>query len=84
MSGFDHLHLSAQGFLFDHHSGISYSMNTVGAFIMRLLIQGEEKDAVLERLARDYDVSRDRASQDLSEFMLLLRQHSLLQKDDNQ
>jgi hypothetical protein len=83
MSAFEHLHLSAQGFLFDHHSGISYSTNTVGAFILNHLIQGEDQETVLSQLKDLYDVDVDRVTHDLSEFMLLLKQHSLFSQGES-
>ncbi len=82
MSTMEHLHLSAQGFLFDHHSGISYSTNTVGAFILKQLIEGDDQDKVLSQLQDLYDVDADRARHDLAEFIMLLKQHTLLPQDE--
>lgn len=78
MSAHPHLQLSPQGFLFDHRTGTSYSTNRVGAFILDLVIQGETQDRILEQLVREYDVSQDRARQDMDEFLGLAGSFRLL------
>ncbi len=77
MSGAEHLHLSPQGFLFDHHSGISYTTNGVGAFILERWIAGRDRDRILGELRVAYEVTADRVSTDLDEFLALLRQYGL-------
>ncbi len=54
-------------------------LNSTGAFLMDLLTQGEKSrqellDAMLER----YDVSRERAEENLDSFLQTLRQGGLL------
>jgi hypothetical protein len=81
MARLDHLHLSPQGFLFDHHSGLSFSTNSTGAFVLDLLIQGLARQEILNRLVEDFDATPDQAAFDLDEFLALLRQHRVLPRE---
>jgi hypothetical protein len=78
MSPLSNLQLSPQGFLFDHSTGTSYTTNRVGVFILRRLMQGDSRVDILENLVAEYDVSRSRADQDLTEFAELMRNYRLL------
>lgn len=76
-----HLHLSPQGFLFDHHSGLSFSTNSTGAYILERLIQGDERQVILNSMAQHFDVSPDQAASDLDEFLASLRQNRILARE---
>ena len=81
MSAYPHLQLSPQGFLFDHRSGISYSTNRVGAFILQALMDAASRDDVLDQLVENFDVSRTRAAADLDEFLGLAGKYRLMGTD---
>jgi hypothetical protein len=78
MPALDHLHLSPQGFLFDHNSGLIYTVNGVGAFLLGRLIAGGEPRALTGELLEHYEVDETRAARDVDEFLDLLRRHNLL------
>jgi hypothetical protein len=78
MSAIAHLHLSPQGFLFDHHSGLSFSTNSTGAWILDRLIRGEAQQEILNSLVGAFEVSPDQAALDLEEFLGVLRQSRVL------
>jgi hypothetical protein len=81
MGALTHLHLSPQGFLFDHHSGLSFSTNSTGAWILDRLIQGESRQEVLNGLVETFEVGPDAAALDLEEFLGLLRQVRVLPRE---
>jgi hypothetical protein len=81
MGAMTHLHLSPQGFLFDHHSGLSFTTNSTGAWILDRLIQGAERQELLNGLVETFEVEPDTASLDLEEFLGLLRQARVLPRD---
>ncbi|MDP2360576.1 MAG: PqqD family protein [bacterium] len=76
-----HLHLNPQGFLFDHHSGLSFSTNGTGAFILDRLIQGRTRADILRALVESWEVAPDQAATDLDEFVQALRRHRVLPRD---
>ncbi|MFA7331544.1 MAG: PqqD family protein [Candidatus Delongbacteria bacterium] len=81
MATLNHLHLSPQGFLFDHHSGLSFSTNSTGAWILDRMIKGAAQQEILNGLVEDFDVSPDQAALDLEEFLTVLRQHRVLPRE---
>lgn len=81
MERLDHLHLSPQGFLFDHNTGVSYTTNGVGAFVLTRLIDGEDPAAIRTVLLDQYEVDAARVDQDLEDFVDLLRRHRLLPRE---
>lgn len=81
MEALTHLHLSPQGFLFDHHSGLSFTTNSTGAWILDRLIKGVERQELLNGLVETFEVEPDTASLDLEEFLGLLRQARVLPRD---
>jgi hypothetical protein len=82
MADYSHLQLSPQGFLFDHHTGTSYSMNSIAAFVLRLLLKGEQRDSIREAVCDTYEVAEERASLDVDEFIALLVNYRLAKEED--
>ena len=77
----EHLHLSPQGFLFDHHSGLSFTTNSTGAFILEQVILGGSRQEILNQVVEQFDVTPDQAAFDLDEFIVQLRQHRVLPRE---
>jgi hypothetical protein len=53
-------------------------LNDVSALIWKGLQEGKTKDAILEDLLSEFDVSREEAAGDLEHFLLELRRNDLL------
>lgn len=81
MGELSHLHLSPQGFLFDHHSGLSFSTNSTGAWILDRLIRGDSRQEILNGLVESFEVRPDQATLDLEEFIGALRQHRVIPRE---
>jgi hypothetical protein len=72
-SNLKHLALSDNGFLFDTISGHTYTLNKVGISILRELMAGSGRDAVIAALTERYDVTAEAASRDVDEFFIRLK-----------
>ncbi len=53
-------------------------LNDVSALIWKGLQEGKTKDAILENVLNEYDVSREEAAGDLEHFLLELGKNDLL------
>ena len=78
MKAQSHLQLSAEGFLFDHYSGASFTANRSGVRILEMLIRGESRDQILQKLRSVYEVDEERLVRDLDSFLARLESHRLL------
>ena len=65
------LNLSAEGrgFVFDHRTGDVYTLNQVGALVLRSLLDGCAPRSVAEKLAETYPISSDQALDDVRDFV---------------
>ena len=61
-----------------HFNGM-ISLNEVGACIWKGLSQGKEREALLEAVLEEFEVSREEADRDLEEFLDVLREKGLLE-----
>lgn len=62
------LTLSDTGFLFDHVSGLTYTVNDTGGFVLRKLTEGASAAEIVNALAEEFDVSESVAHKDLESF----------------
>lgn len=53
-------------------------LNDVSALIWKGIQEGKTKDAILENLLKEFDVSLEEAAGDLEQFLLELRKNDLL------
>lgn len=73
-----HLALSDDGFLFDPASGHTYTLNSVGTFILRKIIKKYSFDQIIAEVIAEYDVSEDIFSRDLEQFYHFLSEQGIL------
>ena len=73
------LAISPTGFVFDPHTGTTFSANETGVEILRALAAGLEREAIVARICARFEVEAAEAERDLSEFLLLLRHNELLE-----
>jgi PqqD family protein of HPr-rel-A system len=84
MSTIDHprirdLAISGTGFVFDPHTGSTFSANDTGVEILRALAEGLDREAIAARLSEEFEVDPSVVERDLGEFLLLLRRNELLE-----
>ncbi len=72
------LALSDNGFLFDPVSGNTYTLNPVGTFMLKKLIEGLEKSTIVEKLLEEFDASEQVASNDFDQFLQYLAEIDVL------
>ncbi|NOZ00830.1 MAG: PqqD family protein [Deltaproteobacteria bacterium] len=74
--------ISDSGFLFDPVTGLTFSVNPTGRFILERLRDGLAADGVVDALKDAFDVNdRDDLTRDLKEFVRLLREQGILSRD---
>lgn len=71
------LTLSKSGFLFDHSSGLTFSLNPTGQFIFHKVQDGEDADKILSGLLDEFDVEEVTARKDLDDFYRQLKEMGL-------
>lgn len=67
------LALSESGFVFDPVTGNSFTVNTTGLSILRLMQKTEEWQQVIEALLDEFEVEHHVAERDVIEFATSLR-----------
>ncbi|PCI44202.1 MAG: hypothetical protein COB41_05055 [Proteobacteria bacterium] len=67
------LALNDSGFVFDPESGRSFTSNAVGLYVLRFLQKHSNADGLLTAIESDFDVSRNDAERDVTEFAAQLR-----------
>lgn len=73
------LAMNDNGFIFDPSSGYSYSANELGIYILRLLHEGQSKEAIIEAIATEYEATTDNISSDMDHYFLMLESLDLLE-----
>ncbi len=76
------LAISESGFLFNPSSGESFTVNPVGAEIIELLKDGKNEEQILEALLKTYEIDSKTLQKDLLDFNDILKQHQLLEPDE--
>ena len=71
--------ISEEGFLFNPTTGDSFSTNGIGAEIVLLMKKHILLSEVVETMCNKYDVDKTLFERDLEEFMLQLKDYSILE-----
>ncbi|MCA9648833.1 MAG: HPr-rel-A system PqqD family peptide chaperone [Myxococcales bacterium] len=73
------LAISDTGFLFDPHTGSTFSINETGLAILQGLRRGDEREALLDDLRERFEVPPGTdLERDLDELLHLLRRNGLV------
>jgi len=75
------LAISDSGFVFDPYSGQTFSANATGLAILRGLVDGLGREALIARLAEEFEATDEDPDRDLDEFVSVLRQSGLVPHD---
>ena len=71
--------LTNSGFLFNHSTGLTYSLNATGLFIFQQLQDEQEVDQILQRLMEEFLVDEDTARKDLDDYLRQLQELGLVE-----
>jgi len=71
--------ISDEGFLFNPTTGDSFSTNGIGADIVLLMKKDVSLSEVVDTICSKYDVDKTLFERDLEEYMLQLKDYSILE-----
>ncbi len=74
--------LSDSGFLFNPSSGDSYSVNPIGIEIIKMMKEGRSNKDISKHILENYAVDEATVEKDYYDFLKMLEQHKLIQKDE--
>jgi len=72
------LAISEEGFIFDPVTGNSFTTNKTGLFIIQALKEGKKIENIVQMLVEKYEVSKEEAEKDVTDFVEQLRYHHLI------
>ena len=73
-----HLALSDNGFLFDSSSGHTFTLNSVGTFILKKLIEGFSRERIIAETIEMYETTENVLAKDLDQFFHYLSELGLI------
>jgi len=74
--------LSDSGFVFNPASGESYTVNPIGVEIIQFLKDGKSIAEVSEQILENYNTDLTTVDKDLNDFIVMLKQYSLIDNND--
>lgn len=74
--------VSDSGFLFNPGTGESFSLNPIGAEIIGLLKEDKSIEEVSKKLGKIYETDEVTIERDLYDFISMLKQHNLIEDDE--
>jgi len=73
------LAISDNGFIFDPTTGYSYNTNELGFLILKMLKDNHSKEAIIQNILDEYDISEDRLSLDFDHYIMQLTALNLIE-----
>jgi hypothetical protein len=64
--------------LINLESGFYYSLNEIGCFIFKRILKNKNPCEILEEIKHSFDVSEEKADQDLGEFLDTLTRENIV------
>jgi hypothetical protein len=74
------LAVSDSGFLFMPSTGETFTLNSLGREIFRMIQTGKDFDEVLEFISAEYDIDRSSSDKDLTDFLGQLKNYNLIKE----
>jgi hypothetical protein len=72
--------ISESGFVFDAGTGETYSLNPIGADILKLMKEGKEQEEITSYFLENYDVSQGVFESAYFDFISILNQFNLIER----
>ncbi|MAF85254.1 MAG: hypothetical protein CL875_02010 [Dehalococcoidales bacterium] len=73
----DNLYVDENGFIFDYKTGLTYSVNSTGVFIVRELLAGTPPSELTHLIKKKYSINHKTAASDLKAFLQQLSDDNL-------
>jgi len=64
----------------DIRQGQMFKLNFTGSRILELLKQNSDESGIVDAISREFGIARDRAETDVREFILMLKNHRLIEQ----
>ncbi len=74
------LAINESGFVFNPYTGESFSVNSTGYEILKLLRKDLSQEEIVNELTGIFDISKDQAEKDVIDFLNMLEKYDLLEK----
>ncbi|ACO04085.1 MAG TPA: HPr-rel-A system PqqD family protein [Persephonella sp.] len=78
MDRISQLAINEEGFVFDPLTGESFTVNQTGLLILKGLKEGKTEEEIVEEIVENFEVSKDEAERDLTDFIEKLRSYRLI------
>lgn len=82
MKIFNNIAISESGFIFNPISGDSFSTNSVGLEILKLLKENISKQELANSLVEKYAIDKSTVERDLEDFVMILEYHQLIEENE--
>lgn len=70
--------LTQNGFLFDHTTGLTYTLNSTSVFIFKKIIEHVEANKIIKDIVQIFDVDEIKARQDFEDFFEIAKTYGIL------
>jgi len=70
--------LTESGFLFDHTTGLTYSLNSTGQFVFRRMQEEKDAEDTLRGILSEFAIDEDTARKDLDDYFRQLKELGLI------
>ena len=74
------LAVSESGFLFSPSTGETFTLNTIGLNIFKMLQKEKSPDEIIEHFTREYDVEKFSFERDFTDFINMLKTYNLVEE----
>lgn len=74
--------ISETGFIFNPLTGDSFSVNETGLFVLHMLQEGKETESILEMFRERFELDKNSAEMDLSDFFTMLKSYQLTEYEE--
>ncbi|HOO95165.1 MAG TPA: PqqD family protein [Proteiniphilum sp.] len=74
--------ISETGFIFNPLTGDSFSVNETGLFVLHMLQEGKETESIMERFRERFELDKNSAEMDLSDFFTMLKSYQLTEYEE--
>ena len=70
--------MNDNGFIFDPNIGVSYTTNSTGLEILKMLKETQDLDEIKKKIMDEFDVAETEAERDIVDFMELLKSKGII------
>ncbi len=74
------LAVSESGFLFSPSTGETFTLNTIGLNIFKMLQKGNPPDEIIQHITEVYDVEKFSFERDFTDFVNMLKTYNLVEE----